>query len=84
MWRWITGVYGPYGRVRRRGHGGNPFPFCKRFPWLPRGWRRIYPFGITPYSPEMELQFLKEREKLIQEEIEWIKKRINEIEEGKE
>ena len=26
--------------------GGNPYPFCRRFPWLPRGW-----WATTPYSP---------------------------------
>lgn len=26
---------------------GNPYPFCRRFPWLPRGWWR---FGYTPQA----------------------------------
>jgi len=40
----------PYGR----GWGfwgwgrGNPYPFCRFFPWLPRGWWR---FGYFPYAP---------------------------------
>ena len=35
----------PWGR-------GNPYPFCRRFPWLPRGWWRLpyaYPYYI-PYT----------------------------------
>ncbi|HDL60227.1 MAG TPA: hypothetical protein ENH14_02100 [candidate division WOR-3 bacterium] len=33
-----------------RGWGrGNPFPFCRFFPWLPRGWRWFMPF--VPYYP---------------------------------
>jgi len=52
----------------------------------------MYPYTLSyphpmytttyPYGPEMELQFLKERERIIKEELEWIKRRIKEIEEG--
>ena len=27
------------------GRGGNPYPFCRWFPWLPRRW------SATPYAP---------------------------------
>ena len=27
---------------------GNPFPFCRWFPWLPRWWW-AYPAFLTPY-----------------------------------
>ena len=27
------------------GQGANPYPFCRRFPWLPRWW------WATPYAP---------------------------------
>jgi len=29
---------------------GNPYPFCRRFPWLPRGWWRM-PWMGWPYYP---------------------------------
>ncbi|BER91431.1 hypothetical protein [Atrimonas thermophila] len=43
--------FGWYGRGR-----GNPYPFCRNFPWLPRGWwampyftgYRAYPFSYVP------------------------------------
>jgi len=30
---------------------GNPYPFCRRFPWLPRGWWRMpyWPMYSYPY-----------------------------------
>ncbi|WP_369017993.1 hypothetical protein QBE54_09685 [Thermatribacter velox] len=53
--------FGWYGRGR-----GNPYPFCRNFPWLPRGWwampyagygaypyagyYRTYPFPYPPYG----------------------------------
>jgi len=41
---------GFYGRGRGfggMGRGmGNPYPFCRFYPWLPRGWWR---FGYAPY-----------------------------------
>ncbi|RLF52470.1 MAG: hypothetical protein DRN11_01100 [Thermoplasmata archaeon] len=30
---------------------GNPYPFCRRFPWLPRGWWRM------PYMPYYGLPY---------------------------
>ena len=36
---------------RRRGFWGwgrgNPYPFCRLYPWLPRGWWR---WGYSPYA----------------------------------
>ncbi|MGQ9477266.1 MAG: hypothetical protein ACUVRH_02095 [Candidatus Bipolaricaulia bacterium] len=33
------------------GGRGNPYPFCRFFPWLPRGWWRSGIYGpMTPYS----------------------------------
>jgi len=49
----------PWGRGRGwwgRGRGwfwgfrGNPFPFCRFFPWLPRWWWLYYPYP-WPYYP---------------------------------
>lgn len=40
-----------------RGRGrGNPYPFCRNFPWLPRGWWTgmygpMTPFTGTPRMP---------------------------------
>ncbi len=45
--------WGFYGRGRgfgtsRGGRGlGNPYPFCRFYPWLPRRWWR---FGSAPYG----------------------------------
>jgi hypothetical protein len=40
---WSFGAYGyggypAYGYPYFRGGRGNPFPFCRNFPWLPRWW----------------------------------------------
>ena len=36
--RWF-GWGGGWGRGRGWGRGlGNPYPFCRNFPWLPRWW----------------------------------------------
>ena len=41
---WWRGWYGyPYGGGWG---GGNPFPFCRNFPWLPRWW------WATPYAAQ--------------------------------
>ncbi|MGC9530471.1 MAG: hypothetical protein ACP5G2_07715 [Candidatus Bipolaricaulaceae bacterium] len=43
--------WGFYGRGRGywgQGRGrGNPYPFCRFYPWLPRGWWR---FGYSQYG----------------------------------
>ena len=34
-----TGYFGYPGYLGYPGFGrGNPYPFCRNFPWLPRGW----------------------------------------------
>jgi len=54
-WSWGygfgRGVWGPgWGR-------GNPYPFCRFFPWLPRRWWAMgltpygYSYGVAPYWP---------------------------------
>ncbi len=32
-----------------RGYGwpGNPYPYCRNFPWLPRGWWWSGAYGVT-------------------------------------
>jgi len=54
FWRW--GYFGyPYTYIRLGGYfpwwgRGNPFPFCRRFPFLPRGWWWMYPLTGTFYT----------------------------------
>ena len=55
---WRAGWPG-YGWFAWPGWGrGNPYPFCRRFPWLPRGWWRMtwpaygYPY-YSHYTPWM-------------------------------
>jgi hypothetical protein len=36
-------------RGRGRGGWGNPYPFCRRYPWLPRWWWS-YPGYAYPYT----------------------------------
>ncbi len=47
-WGWFGRGWG-FGRGWwGRGWGrGNPYPFCRAFPWLPRGWWR---WGAYPYA----------------------------------
>jgi len=40
-----------YGMGRGRGAyawPGNPYPYCRNFPWLPRGWWRTGVYGSYP------------------------------------
>ncbi|MDF2955936.1 hypothetical protein [Candidatus Alkanophaga liquidiphilum] len=43
----------PFGRGRGwwGGWRGNPFPFCRWFPWLPRWWWTGIYGPITPWTP---------------------------------
>jgi len=38
---WGRGWGGGWGR-------GNPYPFCRFYPWLPRRW---WAYGVGPYPP---------------------------------
>ena len=48
------GFYRGYGGFGRGGGGGNPYPYCRFFPWLPRRWW-AYPANaqqyMAPYPP---------------------------------
>ncbi|MCD6362856.1 MAG: hypothetical protein J7M13_02485 [Synergistetes bacterium] len=51
MWGFGRGWGGGFGRGWGMGYGrfmgrGNPYPFCRFYPWLPRGWWRT---GMAPY-----------------------------------
>lgn len=59
FWKW--GAYGGF-RSPYPGGGwgrGNPYPFCRRFPWLPRGWWMMPhyqgrpPIGYPAYGGRM-------------------------------
>jgi hypothetical protein len=43
------GFRGYWGRGRGRGLG-NPFPFYRRVPWLPRGWWAAPSYGQVGYT----------------------------------
>jgi hypothetical protein len=39
FWKWgAAGPAGPGTFGRGLGGRGNPYPYCRRFPWLPRWW----------------------------------------------
>lgn len=59
---------------------------CRRFPWLPRWW---WAMPATPYTPpvyappawteEQELAMLESHRALLREQLEQIKKRLEEV-----
>jgi hypothetical protein len=53
FWRWnAMGMAGPLGRYAGYWGRGNPYPFCRRFPWMPRGWWAVPSYGPWgPYQP---------------------------------
>jgi hypothetical protein len=78
-----------YGYGRGRFYGTGDPTVCQRFPWLPRWWwARTDPTEDTPVWPpveptsEMEKQFLEERARALEANIELIKKRLGELEES--
>ena len=79
---WFGRGYGAFGWGRSF---GNPYPFCRWFPWLPRWWwTGIYgpltPFTWQPTLPkEQEIAFLEDQKKLIEKELSQINKRLEEI-----
>jgi len=51
FWKW--GIWYPYGWFGYPFFGwgrGNPFPFCRWFPWLPRWWWTGIYGPITPFG----------------------------------
>ncbi|HDM78691.1 MAG TPA: hypothetical protein ENG51_19855 [Deltaproteobacteria bacterium] len=96
------------------GWGGNPFPFCRNFPWLPRWWWATpyasyyaatipgygaggyYPGSYSAFSPwsgfygppasmasGQEADFLRDQARVLNQQLEEIKKRIEELEKTK-
>jgi hypothetical protein len=88
---------------RRRGFGGgygfsgrglgNPYPYCRLYPWLSRGWW-AYPTYTQPsttpqtppseiqlptYSKEQERQMLTQQIQILEDQLKAIKKRFEEI-----
>lgn len=73
-WGWLLDPY-----VHRR---------CRRFPWLPRWWwAGIYrailphpaPYWIPPLPKEEEIAILEEVARMLEQELERIKKRLEEL-----
>lgn len=71
-----------------RGWGrGNPYPFCRFFPWLPRWWwatgsAGLYP-GTIPFpqiNVEQEKEFLRQQEQFLENQLSQIKVQIAELE----
>lgn len=72
-WGWSVGPYAPlyWGR-------------CRRFPWLPRWWwAGIYepatPYWMPPLSKEVEIAMLEGAVKMLEEELERVRKRLEEL-----
>ncbi len=65
---------------------GNPYPWCRFFPWLPRRWW-AYP-GAYPWwvpgpggaSLQAEADFLKQQASFLQQQLEAINTRLKELE----
>jgi len=55
---------------------------CRWFPWLPRWWWSGIYGPLTPYAPipkEQEIAMLKNQEKMIEQALEQIRKRLKEL-----
>ncbi len=96
MFRYGYGFGGGFGYGRRFGYGfgraygfGNPTPYCRAYPWLPRGWWKwgYYPNGVeyTPYasygySKKDEVLAIHDVLKNISDTLTEIEKRLSELE----
>lgn len=89
----------PWGRGYGFGRGwwggwpGNPYGFCRFFPWLPRRWwampgyarygypgaPTLYPWAATP--PVSEVEALKQEAAFLKEQLDAVEKRLKELEE---
>jgi len=57
---------------------------CRWFPWLPRWWwMRIYgpiiPYWVPPMSKEDEIAMLQEEARILEQELDAIRKRLEEL-----
>ncbi len=55
---------------------------CRFFPWLPRRWWTGIYGSINPYAPmtkEQEISMLQDQAKLIENSLEQIRRRLNEL-----
>ena len=68
------GGFGWGGRGR-----GNPYPFCRFYPWLPRRRWAAAPYQPAP-APEEELEFLKDQADIMNRQLEDIERRLQELE----
>lgn len=95
FWRAAYGAPGAYGPGWGLGWGfrGNPYPYCRWFPWLPRWWwalpgayRAWAPWGYPgPYNPDpkAEAEILRQEAEALRAELSEIEKRLGEMEKGK-
>lgn len=57
---------------------GNPFGFCRWFPWLPRWWwSGIY--GPVQWTPVSEADALKQEKQMLLDELKYIEERLKEL-----
>ena len=93
MFRYGYRFGGGFGYGRRAGYGfgraygfGNPTPYCRAYPWLPRGWWKwgYYPYDTeyAPYSypPDGEIIAMRDTLKNISDTLTEIEKRLSELE----
>ncbi len=78
------GAYPAYGYPYLCGGRGNPFPFCRNFPWLPRRWWAIpgygYPQPWAPAAPSQELDLLRSQAEFLEGQFKTIRARVEELE----
>jgi hypothetical protein len=72
-----------YGLGFGPGFGPNPYPYCRRFPWLPRWWWAgsygyYQPYAIN--SRDDEIVLLGNQARLLEESLEQIRRRLEELE----
>ena len=70
------------GPARGAGFRGNPHPFCRAFPWLPRRWWAEPSFNWPASTPgyESEAAFLRAQAEALRGQLEAIEKRLEELE----
>ena len=88
---WGRGYWGPRFSYPYSGYQfgyvGSPFWRCRWFPLLPRRWWAgmygpITPFDTLNMSKEQETAMLTEQMKLLEQQIDQVKKRLEEIKIG--
>jgi len=83
---WYPGPRFGYGRGRGFGLGrGRGWRHFGRFAYFPDSYAFPYtPYGEATWTPEREIDYLKEESNFLKEELNRIEKRMNELEKEKE